>query len=297
MERVVRERMTTQDVEAITPQTLINIRPVVAAIKEFFGTSQLSQFMDQVNPLSGLTHRRRLSALGPGGLSRERAGFDGPRPRPGSGGLAHALETFRANRNQLHRSDPRHLIDDTELDAAAGLIGRLSAALAPLEALKAGDHPLSALAHCHREVIAALSPDALVGHDGKAQAQAFEELVLSPAAAGLAVSRGDYPELFHTTIAGRIVRRPEIADVQVRIFGPLEARLQNIDRVVLGGLNEGTWPPETRSDPWLSRPMRRALGLDPPERRIGLSAHDFAQALARLKSSCRARQSSPVRRP
>ena len=76
MERVVRERMTTQDVEAITPQSLINVRPVVAAIKEFFGTSQLSQFMDQVNPLSGLTHRRRLSALGPGGLSRERAGFE-----------------------------------------------------------------------------------------------------------------------------------------------------------------------------------------------------------------------------
>jgi DNA-directed RNA polymerase subunit beta len=76
MERVVRERMTTQDVEAITPQTLINTRPVSAAIKEFFGTSQLSQFMDQVNPLSGLTHRRRLSALGPGGLSRERAGFE-----------------------------------------------------------------------------------------------------------------------------------------------------------------------------------------------------------------------------
>ena len=76
MERVVRERMTTQDVEAITPQTLINIRPVVAAIKEFFGTSQLSQFMDQTNPLAGLTHKRRLSALGPGGLSRERAGIE-----------------------------------------------------------------------------------------------------------------------------------------------------------------------------------------------------------------------------
>lgn len=76
MERVVRERMTTQDVEAITPQTLINIRPVVAAIKEFFGTSQLSQFMDQNNPLSGLTHKRRLLALGPGGLSRERAGLE-----------------------------------------------------------------------------------------------------------------------------------------------------------------------------------------------------------------------------
>ena len=76
MERVVRERMSTQDVESITPQSLINIRPVSAAIKEFFGTSQLSQLMDQVNPLSGLTHRRRLSALGPGGLSRERAGFE-----------------------------------------------------------------------------------------------------------------------------------------------------------------------------------------------------------------------------
>ncbi len=76
MERVIRERMTIQDMEAITPQALINIRPVVAAVKEFFGSSQLSQFMDQTNPLSELTHKRRLSALGPGGLSRERAGFD-----------------------------------------------------------------------------------------------------------------------------------------------------------------------------------------------------------------------------
>ncbi|MDX2358187.1 DNA-directed RNA polymerase subunit beta [Dietzia sp. PP-33] len=76
MERVVRERMTTQDSEAITPQSLINIRPITAALKEFFGTSQMSQFMDQNNPLSGLTHKRRLSALGPGGLSRERAGLE-----------------------------------------------------------------------------------------------------------------------------------------------------------------------------------------------------------------------------
>ncbi len=76
MERVVRERMTIQDVDAITPQALINIRPVIASIKEFFGSSQLSQFMDQTNPLAELTHKRRLSALGPGGLSRERAGFE-----------------------------------------------------------------------------------------------------------------------------------------------------------------------------------------------------------------------------
>ncbi|OHT89332.1 DNA-directed RNA polymerase subunit beta [Mycobacteroides saopaulense] len=93
MERVVRERMTTQDVEAITPQTLINIRPVVAAIKEFFGTSQLSQFMDQNNPLSGLTHKRRLSALGPGGLTRDRAGLEVRDVHPSHYGRMCPIET------------------------------------------------------------------------------------------------------------------------------------------------------------------------------------------------------------
>jgi DNA-directed RNA polymerase subunit beta len=93
MERVVRERMTTQDVEQITPQSLINIRPIVAAIKEFFGSSQLSQFMDQTNPLAGLTHKRRLSALGPGGLSRERAGFEVRDVHPSHYGRMCPIET------------------------------------------------------------------------------------------------------------------------------------------------------------------------------------------------------------
>ncbi|MFB4262313.1 DNA-directed RNA polymerase subunit beta [Nonomuraea sp. GTA35] len=93
MERVVRERMTTQDVEAITPQTLINIRPVVASIKEFYGTSQLSQFMDQTNPLAGLTNKRRLSALGPGGLSRERAGMEVRDVHPSHYGRMCPIET------------------------------------------------------------------------------------------------------------------------------------------------------------------------------------------------------------
>ena len=93
MERVVRERMTTQDVEAITPQTLINTRPVVAAIREFFGTSQLSQFMDQNNPLAGLTHKRRLSALGPGGLSRDRAGMEVRDVHPSHYGRMCPIET------------------------------------------------------------------------------------------------------------------------------------------------------------------------------------------------------------
>ncbi len=93
MERVVRERMTTQDVEAITPQTLINIRPVVAALKEFFGTSQLSQFMDQTNPIAGLTHKRRLSALGPGGISRDRAQMDVRDVHPSHYGRMCPIET------------------------------------------------------------------------------------------------------------------------------------------------------------------------------------------------------------
>ncbi|MDI6832138.1 MAG: DNA-directed RNA polymerase subunit beta [Actinomycetota bacterium] len=93
MERVVKERMTTQEAEAITPQNLINIRPVVAAIKEFFGSSQLSQFMDQTNPLAGLTHKRRLSALGPGGLSRERAGFEVRDVHPSHYGRMCPIET------------------------------------------------------------------------------------------------------------------------------------------------------------------------------------------------------------
>ena len=101
MERVVRERMTTQDPEAITPQSLINIRPVNATIKEFFGTSQLSQFMDQNNPLAGVTNKRRLSALGPGGLSRDRASMEVRDVHPSHFGRMCPIESPEAE----HRSD------------------------------------------------------------------------------------------------------------------------------------------------------------------------------------------------
>ncbi|HZD91761.1 MAG TPA: double-strand break repair protein AddB, partial [Pseudolabrys sp.] len=209
----------------------------------------------------------------------------GPRPKPGSAALAGALNHFRDNRHDdLHASDPRLKIPDAALDTAADLISRLTEALAPLESLKGGTHPLATLAERHRTVMENLSREgddviAFIGHDGIALQRALDDLADSPSAQGLAVARADYAELFHAALGDRVVRRPEIRDVRVHIYGPLEARLQRIDRVVLGGLNEGTWPPETRSDPWLSRPMRRALGLDPPERRIGLSAHDFAQSL------------------
>jgi ATP-dependent helicase/nuclease subunit B len=215
----------------------------------------------------------------------ERALLRGPRPRSGSEGLAHALATFRSVRDDLHPSDPRRRFRDHELDAAAALIDKLSAALAPLETMTSSKRPLAALAKCHRDAITALSTDqdgevaAYAGHDGTALADALEQLVDSLAAENLAVGSADYSELFDAIIGDRMVRRPESRALRAHIYGRLEARLQTVDRIVLGGLNEGTWPPETKNDPWLSRPMRRELGLDPPERRIGLSAHDFAQAL------------------
>jgi ATP-dependent helicase/nuclease subunit B len=222
----------------------------------------------------------------------ERAVLRGPRPRRGTAGLADALATFRAElgkfrrkeRCDLHPSDPRVALTDNELQAAADLVVELIAALVPLEGLRAGAHALADLVARHQRVIALLvddgagAPAVPAGADGKALAEMFDEIVTHAPAGGQHVAISDYPDLFRS-LSDRVVRRPGGPGARVRIYGPLEARLQTIDRVVLGGLIEGTWPPETRSDPWLSRPMRHALGLDLPERRISLSAHDFAQML------------------
>ena len=141
------------------------------------------------------------------------------------------------------------------------------------------------LALRHREVLIALSSDqngvavAFEETQGTALAAAFDDLLAEQKPSGLMVQLGDYPELFQTAYADRMVRRPESATAQLHIYGQLEARLTESDRVILGGLVEGVWPPAPRVDPWLSRPMRHELGLDLPERRIGLSAHDFAQLL------------------
>jgi ATP-dependent helicase/nuclease subunit B len=222
----------------------------------------------------------------------ERAILRGPRPRPGTRGLAGALQTFRDmldrfrrdEKVDLHPSDPRTGLSDAALEAAAELVRRLGAALAPLEALGKAPQPLSELAKRHRAVVAALSDHdgkeiAFADSDGLKLADALDELAASNAAARLAVKPADYVELFAAAFADRVVHRPARPGFRVRILGPLEARLTENDRVVLGGLVEGTWPPESRTDAWLSRPMRLALGLDLPERRIGLSAHDFAQLL------------------
>jgi ATP-dependent helicase/nuclease subunit B len=221
----------------------------------------------------------------------EKAVLRGPRPQPGTAGLVRALATFRAELaklrrgepSDLHASEPRARLPDAELAAAAELADELASALAPLEPGARTPQPFSAFAERHRDVIVALSRDqtgaamAFAGNDGGELNAAFEDIADS--AGGLVVAPVDYAELFKTAISDRVVRRPELPGVRVHIYGLLEARLQHIDRVVLGSLVEGVWPPEARSDPWLSRPMRHALSLDPPERRISLSAHDFTQAL------------------
>jgi ATP-dependent helicase/nuclease subunit B len=218
----------------------------------------------------------------------------GTRPQAGSAGLARDFARFRAELvklrsgepSSLHRAEPRTGLSDDSLDRAQALIASLQAALVPLESLNLSKpFDFADLAERHREVMTALSLDehgvavAFEGPQGSALASAFDDLPGTEAKSGLMVQIGDYPDVFQTAFADRTVRRPEVANVHLKIYGPLEARLTQSDRVIIGGLVEGVWPPAPRIDPWLSRPMRHELGLDLPERRIGLSAHDFAQLL------------------
>jgi ATP-dependent helicase/nuclease subunit B len=218
----------------------------------------------------------------------------GTRPQAGSAGLARDFARFRVElvklRNNepssLHRAEPRTGLSNDALDRAQALINALQAALAPLESLSSSKpFDFADLAERHREVLTALSRDehgvavAFEGPQGSALGSAFDDLLGTESKSGLMVQLGDYPDVFQTAFADRTVRRPEVANVYLKIYGPLEARLTQSDRVIIGGLVEGVWPPAPRIDPWLSRPMRHELGLDLPERRIGLSAHDFAQLL------------------
>ncbi|TKT71111.1 double-strand break repair protein AddB [Afipia massiliensis] len=225
----------------------------------------------------------------------------GTRPAAGSEGLARDFARFRTELGKLrrkepsaiHRSEPRAQLDAASLDAVQALITDLAAAFKPLEDLRPGKpHDLIDYAAHHYEVLKRLSGDdkgvalAFEDSDGSALSKAFDDLFQAcgvsaddkPAPSGLTLAPRDYPDVFQTAFGDRIVRRPQSV-ASLRIYGPLEARLTECDRVILGGLVEGVWPPAPRVDPWLSRPMRHQLGLDLPERRIGLSAHDFAQLL------------------
>jgi ATP-dependent helicase/nuclease subunit B len=196
----------------------------------------------------------------------ETAALRGPRPSPGVAGLAAALP-----------ADP----------ALHAFVGMLGTALAPLlAALAAPAAPLADFVQAHLAAAEALAAsDAESGPErlwrapaGEAAAEFFAE-VLRAASSLEPLAGRDYPALFAALIAGPVVRPRYGRHPRLAIWGLLEARLQQADLVILGGLNEGVWPPEVESDPWLSRPMRARFGLPPPERRVGAAAHDFVQAL------------------
>lgn len=224
----------------------------------------------------------------------ELAVLRGTRPSPGTAGLAVAFDRFcddlaalrRKEESPLRWSELRCQLSDERLAEARALIAALQAALAPLESLpRATPQDFKEFVRRHRAVLVALSLDdrdlsiAFSGSEGAALDAAFDELEAVEGPSGLTLAIEDYPDVFQAAFAERVVRRPEVANARLRIYGPLEARLTQSDRVILGGLIEGVWPPAPRIDPWLSRPMLHTLGLDLPERRIGLSAHDFAQLL------------------
>ncbi len=235
----------------------------------------------------------RHDALRPGIETLELALLRGTRPQAGSAGLAADFARFRDELRKLnngetssvHRAEARARLNDGELDQVQSLISALRQALTPLEAFAARSHDFAELAQRHRETLVSLSADehgnaaAFEGSDGRVLASAFDDLLGRQETIGLMVETSDYAEVFQAAFADRLVRRRELPGAQLHIFGQLEARLTESDRVILGGLVETVWPPAPRVDPWLSRPMRHELGLDLPERRIGLSAHDFAQLL------------------
>lgn len=234
-----------------------------------------------------------------GGWSRaimtlELAILRGTRPPPGSKELAEEFAHFcderdkldRGENSSLHRGEPRATLKPHHLDEARALIVALRDALAPLEGDGApAPADFAVLAARHRQAVEALSRDdegiaaAFDGQPGRALTDAFDDLFDAGERSGLTVRIADYPDTFEAAFGDRVVRWPQTTTASLRIYGPLEARLTQCDRVILGGLNEGVWPPAPPTDPWLSRPMRHELGLDLPERRIGLSAHDFTQLL------------------
>src|SRR5438477_1239995 len=182
----------------------------------------------------------------------------GTRPQAGTAGLARDFDRFRVElrklrsheTSSLHASEPRAKLGDDELDQAQALIAALQKALAPLEIMGSSKpHDFAELAQRHREALIALSSDqngvavAFEESQGSALSAAFDDLLAEQKPSGLMVQLGDYPDVFQTAYADRMVRRPESASAQLHIYGQLEARLTESDRVILGGLVEGVWPP------------------------------------------------------
>lgn len=216
----------------------------------------------------------------------ERGVIRGPRARPGTAGLKQAVAASRDAAETAHT--PRwKKIHDADWDVIATLVERLEAALKPLEDLAGETEPVDLIDLARRlvEVVEAVAADETgsvaelyAAEAGEALAQ-FLTGLLEAGSSGLDIPPGEWPSVLPALMAGQAVRRRLPGDTRVQILGPMEARLQTFDFMILGGLNEGVWPQRTRNDPWLNRPMKRDMGLEPPERRLGAAAHDFAQGL------------------
>jgi ATP-dependent helicase/nuclease subunit B len=204
----------------------------------------------------------------------ELACLRGARPAGGAGALPAAIAARR--QEKYHASDRRERFDATEWDRAARVAQELSDLLRPLTKLAQGEHGFALFAQAMHAVLLVI----LAKNQNDDSAEVLEAVEALGEAGDNAplMTLGDYAESFPATIREYTLRPSRAENTRLRILGPLEARMISADRIVLGGLCEGVWPPEADTDSWLNRPMRNALGLDLPERRVGLSAHDFVQA-------------------
>ncbi len=219
----------------------------------------------------------------------------GPRPRRGSAGLIAAIVQAEDDASDRNVRPPaaRRRIPPADWARAHQLAEWIARALAPLEALadRGGSIDLAELLEAHVAAIEAASAGpagsrsaggVFEGPAGETLATGFADLLAAARQPGLGINLAprDYPGFLKAVLGDAPVRQVAGQEARLHIWGPLEARLQSVDLLILGGLNEGNWPNTTRSDPWLSRPMRAEMGLEPPERRIGLAAHDVAQGFA-----------------
>jgi ATP-dependent helicase/nuclease subunit B len=198
----------------------------------------------------------------------------GPRPTGGARNLVRAVDAARDQ--QFHRRDVRSALSETDWLRAKDIAARLETLLAPLLALRESEHAFARIAQAHRTALLGAMPVS-PPEDWEALIEVLDALCETGDAAPL-MSLADYTGSYPALIREHTLRPPRDENPSLRILGPLEARMISVDRAVLGGLCEGIWPPEAHTDSWLNRPMRKALKLDLPERRIGLSAHDFVQA-------------------
>ncbi|MDR3493758.1 MAG: double-strand break repair protein AddB [Ancalomicrobiaceae bacterium] len=273
---------------ALTPPAVF-ARLVVEVALEGYDCVSLVALMQHPLAAFGLArrdarHRARMLEI---------AALRGPRPRSGSRGLLAALEAAEdeVDDKAAHPPAARRRLKQADWEEARDLASRIAAALKPLEDLadRRSAIDLADLLDAHVAVLEAATATPgeeasglFDGEAGETLATSFAQLMTAAKAptGRLRLAPSDYSGFIVAALGEAPVRRRGTGDARLAIWGPLEARLQAVDRLILGGLNEGIWPNAAKSDPWLSRPMRADVGLEAPERRVGLSAHDVAQGMA-----------------